>query len=140
MIFTHICSSPISVPMAVCCWCSCLWSSLTSSSFQSVLNFAFQFSVEVSRTPFVIFSMYFSSHVESTRQLVRVVSNVSINAGFSCRTSVSLRSSDWICESEAPVSLSCEQSEDTVTGARFHAVRISLRSLAATTQVVVIRS
>lgn len=88
----------------------------------------------------MIFSMYFSSHVGSTKQLVRVVSNVSINAGFSWRTSVSLRSSDWIGESEAPVSLSCEQSEDTVTGARFHALRISLSSLAATTQVVVIRS
>ena len=30
---------------------------------------------------------------------------------------MSLRSSDWIGESEAPVSLSCEQSEDTVTSA-----------------------
>jgi hypothetical protein len=68
------------------------------------------------------------------------VSNVSIKAGLACKTSVSVRSSDWICESEALVSLSCEQREDTVAGARFHAMRISLSSLAATTQVVVIRS
>jgi hypothetical protein len=126
--------------MPVCCVWSCPKSSLTSLSFQTVLNFIFHVALLPSCTPFFIFCIYFSSHDVKTRQLVKVVSKVSTRSGFSRKTSVSFSSSDWICESEAAVSLSCEQRVSTVTGARFHVLRISHSVCAAPTQLPVMRS
>lgn len=88
----------------------------------------------------MIFCIYLSSHVDSTIQLVKVVSNVSRSSGLLSRMSESCSNNDWIWESEAAVSLSCEQSADTVAGANFHAVRISHSCFAAPTQLPVMRS
>jgi hypothetical protein len=88
----------------------------------------------------VIFCIYLSSHVDSTIQLVKVVSNVSRSSGLLSRISESCSNNDWIWESEAAVSLSCEHSADTVAGANFHAVRISHSCFAAPTQLPVMRS
>jgi hypothetical protein len=126
--------------MATCCVTSCSNSSFTSSSFQTILNFVLHVVLLPSRAPFLILSIYFSSHDDKTAQLVKVVSKVSTRSGLSCSTSVSPSSSDCIWESEAAVTFNVEHSVDTVTGARFHALRISHSVCAAPTQLVVIRS
>jgi hypothetical protein len=89
---------------------------------------------------FLDFCMYFSSHLDKTKQLVNVVSKVFTRSSFSRKTSVSLSSSNCICDNEAAVSLSCAHRVETVTGARFHALRISHNVCAAPTQLPVIRS
>jgi len=111
-----------------------------SFSFQSVLNFSFHDGLVPSSTPLVMVCMILSSHVVRTIELVRVVSKVSTRSGLSCRTSVSLRIIDWIFDNDAAVSFSWEQSESTVTGARFQALRISHNVLAVPTQLPVMRS
>jgi hypothetical protein len=87
-----------------------------------------------------VFCIYLSSHVDSTIQLVKVVSNVSRSFDLFSRMSESCSNNDWIWESEAALSLSCEHSVDTVAGANFHAVRISHSCFAAPTQLPVMRS
>jgi len=126
--------------MAPCCVCNCPNSSLISCSFHRVLNFVLHVAVLPSSTPLVILCTILSSHEVNTIQLVNVVSNVSTRSGFSFNMSESPNSNNWICDNEAAVSLSCEHSVDTVTGASFHALRISHSVFAAPTQLPVMRS
>lgn len=126
--------------MPPCCICKWPSNSLTSVSFQRVLNLAFYVISLFARVYFLILSTYLSNDFDKTRPLVKVVSNVSTKSGLLRKASVSPRSSDWICDSEAVVSLSCEHKVSTVMGARFHALRIFHSVCAAPTQLPVIRS
>jgi hypothetical protein len=137
---THICNKLTKTAIPPCCVCNWFNSSLISFSSQSVFNFCFQVMFPPSRAPFLIFRTYASSDVDKTRQLVKVVSNVSTRAGLPRKTSVSFNSNDCICAREAAVSLSCEHSVSTVMGARFQALRISHSMCAAPTQLPVMRS